>query len=319
MGEEPFAARSDRFPRNAFFATSAAGSSRSKCTPSTSASTLATSSLPCGSESVATSSSNPNAPSLFASGANSFAISANSPKRRGGSELELVIGRGFAEFCRALAVREPVQHGIDEAGFIAFEKIARQLDIFVDHDLCRHVAARHQFVTARPQQSPQNGVDPRQRPSRGERARYAAVDFNLMLQHAMHDVGKERLIMLNRFAGVGVRPEAMLNEFVDHFVRRIARHLQLIERLQCRQPRCAACLMRSGAFRAHRCANFDLSAISARQAREASPPLPPFSARARTKACSSSSTVRMPLPMASPSLTVKFIKPREDSLATISK
>src|SRR3954464_397667 len=101
--------------------------------------------------------------------------------------------------------------------------------------------------------------------------------------------------MENRLARFRIFAEAVLNELFDDFVRCVARHLELIERLQSCQPRRASRLMRADAVSAHRFAKLDLSVISAKQARTASPPLPPFSARARTKACSSSSTVRMPL------------------------
>src|SRR5688500_15914658 len=101
---------------------------------------------------IAASSVRANAPGSFAlSGANSFAISANSPSRRGGLELGLVIGRGFPEFRSTLAMGEAIQHGIDEAGLVAFEEVARELDIFVDDDLHRNIAPRHQLVGRRAQ------------------------------------------------------------------------------------------------------------------------------------------------------------------------
>src|SRR5262245_16563673 len=108
---------------------------------------VTTRSWPSGGVIVAASSVSANAAgSSTDNGANSFAISANSPSRRVELELELVIGRNLAEFGGALAPSEPVEHRVDERWLLAVEKVARKLDIFVDHDLGRDIAARHQLV-----------------------------------------------------------------------------------------------------------------------------------------------------------------------------
>src|SRR5262245_4891284 len=105
---------------------------------------VTTRSWPFGTDRIAASSVRPNAPGSFAdNGANSFAIIANSDSRRGALELGLVIGRRLAEFRGALLAREPVQNRVHEARFVAVEKIARELDIFVDHDFGRNVPPRH--------------------------------------------------------------------------------------------------------------------------------------------------------------------------------
>src|SRR5580692_7724460 len=147
-GAAAFAARSERFMRNDFFAIVPGGSSLRKCTPSTRASVVTTSSSPGGGAMVAASSVNPNAPGAeWESGAKSCAISSNSP---GLSELELVIGRRLSEFHRALAMRQLVEHRIDEGGFVGVRKRVRHVEIFVDHHFRRNVLLRDQLVSGRP-------------------------------------------------------------------------------------------------------------------------------------------------------------------------
>ena len=67
-GRAPLAARSDRFTRNAFFATVSGGSSGKKCMPPTMPSVLSTRSQPGGGAIAAASSSKPKAPGWVASG-----------------------------------------------------------------------------------------------------------------------------------------------------------------------------------------------------------------------------------------------------------
>src|SRR5205807_9730878 len=84
--------------------------------------------------------------------------------------------------------------------------------------------------------------------------------------------------------------KAVFDEFLNHFIGRIAGYLELIQRLQGGKARGAAFFV----TRIHGAeVNFVLSCISATQARAASPPLSRPSELARSIACSSLSTVRM--------------------------
>src|SRR5262245_24924947 len=137
-----------------------------------------------------------------------------------------------------------------------------------------------------------------------------------MLQDTMHEIGEELLILL-RQSVVTAMSNAMLDERLDHIVRRGAGDFELVERLERGQTGGAAFQMFGGGGHGLE-ANRRLTAINARHARAASPPLSSSFGRARCNAWASSSTVRMPLPMHSPSRTIRSISPRADSLATIS-
>src|SRR6185437_6200060 len=242
---------------------------------------------------TAASSFNPNAPGASAKGAKSSAISANSEGR---SELEFVIRWCFAEFDGAFAPADLVQRGVYERRFVAFEEGMRDVDILVDHHLRGHVAARNELIDRRAQYRAQDGIHPAQLPIRRQALRDGAVDFVLVMRHAAHEIAKEFQI---RFAECAqfIATETMLDEFLDHFLGIEAGQFHLINGLHRRQTCGAARLM----CVAHRWTPslFRVS-ISAMQARAASPPLSLPSCAARTSACSSFSTVRMPLPMQSP-------------------
>jgi hypothetical protein len=73
----------------------------------------------------------------------------------------------------------------------------------------------------------------------------ANVQWNgrsLVTQHAVDNIGKKNLIMPGVVPGIAA--EAMVDEFLNHFVGRIAGHFELIERLQRGKPRGASLLMR---------------------------------------------------------------------------
>src|ERR1041385_8264852 len=93
---------------------------------------------------IAASSVSPKAPGAVASGANSRAISSNSPGRPE-SELEFAIGRSFAEFRGAFSMRRAIEQRVDEGRLLVAEEGMRDVDIFVDHHLGRHVGPRHQL------------------------------------------------------------------------------------------------------------------------------------------------------------------------------
>src|SRR5215470_1504558 len=102
--------------------------------------------------------------------------------------------------------------------------------------------------------------------------------------------------------------------------------VHLIERLHRRQPRGTAAVRLAawvGCALAHRVfvgdARRRLTRTIVSAARAASPPLSPSSIRARTQACASVSTVRMPLPTGSRRATARSIRARADWIATMSK
>src|SRR5204862_4287679 len=138
------------FTRSAFFAISSGGSSEKKFTPSTMASVVTTRSDPAGGVAIAASSVRPNAAADVASGANSCAIRANSPGRSS-SEPEFVIRPCFSKFRGTLAARHPIKQRVHEGRLVGTEERVRNVEIFVDHNLRRHILSRDQFVYARSQ------------------------------------------------------------------------------------------------------------------------------------------------------------------------
>src|SRR5690349_4430342 len=132
------------------------------------------------------------------------------------------------------------------------------------------------------------------------------------MRHAADDVAKKALI---RLAHLAVGPEAMLDEFIGDRLGVCAGEFHLIDRLDRGKPRgMARDVLRTAFSRArsgHRLApSLARTFIKARQARAASPPLSPSPRAARTSACFSFSTVRMPLPIARPCSMPRSISAR---------
>src|SRR5690606_28005087 len=155
------------------------------------------------------------------------------------------------------------------------------------------------------------------------------IDAALILDHAVDDLGEPVLVSLGQRGAVDVGVEAVIAELAHDAVDALARQLHLIQGLNGGQTgdRAGAALaagqLRLGA------GFFSLGQLShdfgdgrrgagrfghearpprrrlrieirSRQARAAKPPLSPSLRRARAQACSSSSVVRMPLPIATP-------------------
>src|SRR6185436_2075824 len=98
---------------------------------------------------------------------------------------------------------------------------------------------------------------------------------------------------------VDVAVEAMLAELANHRFRAGAGDFHLVERLDGGQPGDRAGLPR-GPVHERTPWNCCFRAIMVSAARAAPPPLSPSLTRARAQACSSSSVVRTPLPIARP-------------------
>src|ERR1051326_7319184 len=151
------------------------------------------------------------------------------------SEPELVIGWLFAEFGRAFPVRHAVEQSIHKGRLFAAEEDVRDVEIFIDHDLCRHVRARHQFVNSGTKNRAQDRVDALQLPVFGQVLRNGAIDFHLMMRHTAHEIGEELRI---RLAGAGFGlAKAMVAELLCHGFRIGARQFHLVDRLHRGQTR----------------------------------------------------------------------------------
>src|SRR5690606_3936682 len=151
------------------------------------------------------------------------------------------------------------------------------------------------------------------------------IDGLLVLNHAGKD-GAEPLrigLAIKRAVHLLAKAEGLV--FGRGFQQAGAGDIHLVERLHGSQARGAALVGRAGRSAgspgiAHAPPpSLSFRAIMVSAARAATPPLSPSLLRARTRACASSSVVRIPLPMQIPSCTERSINAREDSLATISK
>src|SRR3984893_3106058 len=180
-GVAPLAARSDRFTRSALRAIVSGGSSLRKCTPSTMASVVTTTSSPRAFR-IAASSTRLNAPGSVASGLKYRAISVSSPDGRALATGKLV---------GAKLPRDLVEHGVDHAGLVAIDKGVRDIDIFRDHDAAGHILAMLEFIGARAQHRAQVRVDPFQRPALRQRVVNHRIKLGLVAHHAGDDVAKE--------------------------------------------------------------------------------------------------------------------------------
>src|SRR5438874_2019916 len=182
---------------------------------------------------IVASSLRPTARGDVASGATSSEMSSKSSDR-GGLEFEFVIRRRFAEFRGALAVCDPVEKTIYERRVIALEESMRDIEILVDDDLCRHVPAGNQFIDARAQNRAKDRVNSLQFPAFGETGGNCAVDFNLMVWNAAHDIGKEFSIRLAGGRSVACF-KTMLAEFLGYCLSIASGQLHLVDRLDGRK------------------------------------------------------------------------------------
>src|SRR5690606_19357 len=151
------------------------------------------------------------------------------------------------------------------------------------------------------------------------------IDHLLVLDNARQDGAKPLWIGLTVVLAVEflAQPECLV--FGRRLQHAAAGQIHLVQRLDgCEAGRTPLVgnapfrLALAGIGQGH-APSFFRSAIMVRAARAANPPLSPSLLRARAQACSSFSTVRMPLPIATDSSTARSIRARLDSLATISK
>src|SRR5262249_7246708 len=118
-----------------------------------------------------------------------------------------------------------------------------------------------------------------------------------------HDIGKQERIGLAQLAAIDVSPETVSSELTNNRLRPdLGVCLQLVERLDCRQPcytapAAPAALMLFAVDRGSHSpfpVRQRFRSTIARQARAAAPPWSLPSGEARARACASFSTVRMP-------------------------
>src|SRR6516165_7545170 len=324
-GIAPLAARSDKFLRSALRATVSGGSSGRKCTPSTMASVFRTRSSRDGLR-IAASSRRPNAPGSVASGLKYRAISASSPD--GPAPGAIISAACPLELIGAELSRDLIEHRIHHARLIGFDKGVGDVDIFGDHYAARHVLATLQFVSTGAQHRAQDGIDPLQRPTSRQRLVDQGIEFRLIAHHARDDVAEEGGFRRQIFFPFDLAAEPVAFEFGENVVDARAGNVHLVERLHGGKPRGAAPV--GFPFRALSCRflvfGHDQARVRVRlirniaiAARAASPPLSSSLALARAHACASVLTVMMPLPSGTPLATARSIKPREDSIDTISK
>src|ERR1700722_4247705 len=291
-GTAPLAARSDRLTRSSFCAISPGGSSGRKCTPATMASVLRTYCSPLAPGISAASSSSLRPPGA-ASGAKKRAMRSNS-SRRGFAVTALL-----PELARPQPPRQVVEHAVDQSRLLGSEERMGDVEILVDDDLGRHVRAMRQFESAAAQDGAQHGFKPDERPIRRQRGRDRAVELGPVRRRARGDRAEKFLVGFAEILALAALAEAVGEELLDHLARLGLGQCDLVERLHRGKPR--GCPLAAGK-RVHRLLSAKRwrSAIMARQARAASPPLSFLSLRARAMAWRSFSTVNTPKPMASP-------------------
>src|SRR5450830_1509240 len=328
-GRAPLAARSDKFTRSALLATVCAASSAKKCTPPIIASVLSTRSQPGGGVMKAASSERPSAPGCVASGLKKRAIrrsSADMPSSCAVNFAVMGLPGGLAELGRAQCPRQLVEHGIDHAGLVAFDKGGRDVGVFRHHHPRRHVAAIIELVGAGAQRGAQHRFDTLERPAFCQRFVDQRVELALLAHHTGDNVAEERRLGWKILRSLDFAAEPVALELGEDLVQAGAREIHLVERLHSGEPRRAALVRLARVLVAEwRAAGHQpparlrLSATIASAARAAAPPLLRSSAPERARAWASVSTVTTPLPMASCRFTGISISAPSDSFGTISK
>src|SRR5262245_4602229 len=245
------------------------------------------------------------------SGAASFARPlsglAKGPPRLPSLLADLVAVAPLWQIARAQLAGEGVEHTVDDAWLVTFKECVRHVDVLADDDAWRHVIELNQLEGASAQDGAQDGIDPSEPPS----LRQLPVDHWIDLPLAPHDALQHvREVLGVRLAActgvhtiIGLFAQPMRLELLNHSGQVRLGEVHLIERLHGREAGLASRqtfgIGRAVACRAHSAsskANTRSSAISARQARTASAPLPLRPPRARSSAWVSVSTVRIALP-----------------------
>src|SRR5690606_8121968 len=175
----------------------------------------------------------------------------------------------------------------------------------------------------------QRGIETRQRPVFRQRLVDHRIELQLFINDPRDDCTEPLRIGIEILRTVHFLAEAESFVFGNHFQDARPGYIHLVERLHGGKTGDAALVGHARGIgsraasgrRTHndQTPNFLRRSIMVSAVRAAKPPLSLSSRRARTHACSSFSTVRMPLPMAMLSSTERSVSARQDSLATISK
>src|SRR5262249_46643204 len=204
--------------------------------------------------------------------------------------------------------RQRIEHRVDHAGLLALDERIGDADIFGDDDAGRDIGPLVELVGARAQHRAHDRLDALERPSGGERLVDQRIEPTLLRRTAADDLAEERGLGRKVLLALDLAAEPVALELGQDIVEALARNIHLVERLHGREPRGAASvgLFRCGRHRAPRGLAFTserLSRTSASAALAAAAPLscPPWAAgRAPAPACSSLSTLRMPVPPGTP-------------------
>src|SRR5262245_9428471 len=271
----------------------------------------------------AASSDNPSAPGWVAIGPKKRAIRRSSAEIS--SDAAIVSSGSAAELGRAQTPCELIENGVDHPSLVTFDKSGGDVRIFGNHDTRRHVASMRQFVGARPQRRTQNRIDALERPTLRQSIIDQRIELALLAHDAGHHVAEESSFGRQVLCTLYFTPDPMTFELGQNLIQAASCKIHLIESLHRGKTRSTAfvCFARivvscsSGGH--HRQTNVCLRATIVSAARAAAPPLSPSSTWARAFACASLSTVRIPFPRASRSLTARSMSARADSFATMSK
>src|SRR5690242_16731074 len=99
---------------------------------------------------------------------------------------------------RANVPGDGVQGAVDESGLGRVEEGLGQLDILVDHHLCRYVRTVHQLEGARAEDGANRGVQALELPALRQPAHDRLVDGRLLRHDAPDDLAEEGLVGLGQ-------------------------------------------------------------------------------------------------------------------------
>jgi hypothetical protein len=224
---------------------------------------------------------------------------------------------GNAEFIGAKRPGNTVEHAVHQSRLGAAIKCAGNPDILSQQDRGGHLVIAQQFPGSGDQDDTQQQFKPLPLQRRAHRRFDQRVDMPLFGIGATNNGAQQRDVGGNEDFAIDLMTDPKLDKASERLGGGLSGLRNLIEDLHRGQtggaapglgrgPRLGRRLRTLADEDGQRRSNSRRSAIIARQARAVSPPLSISPGLARTQACSSSSTVSTPKPIARPWSTARF-------------
>ena len=154
----------------------------------------------------------------------------------------------FCGLLRPRVARDAIEDAIHKSRLVGREEGLRDVDIFVDGDARRDIAARKELEHAAAKDRAERQVDAGQRPGRRQRGMDDRIDLPLPFDYARNDRAEEIDVGRQKLFAFQLRAEPVRLELGDHRGKRRATHIHLIERLHRAEAGCAALIGRAGAL-----------------------------------------------------------------------